>query len=147
MRETTVPWNYIDIIIDDRVSVVSDHKIGPGEFATKDEAAAAFHRDLNHLYKKYRDTSYAGNLKNLRNAWAKRKGNVTRSNNVILAVYEHPHGQAELYGVMMSMLVNRLARVNRLPLLGGHVSFWAIGELLKRYPEIKNLCDKLEMRY
>lgn len=140
-----MPWNYIDIIIGSQTSLVSDFKAGPGGYATKEDAAAAFHQDLNRLYKKYRETSYAGNLKNLRNVWAKRDGSVARSNNVILAVYEHPEGQAEAYGTMLSMLVNQLVKINRLRLLTGHSSFWLIGELLQRYPDIKSLCGRLEM--
>lgn len=140
-----MPWNYIDVIVDTASSsAVGDFKCGPGEYPTKEDASAAFHQDLNRLYKRYRGTSYSGNLKNLRTAWSRRQGNVARSNNVVLAVYEHPPGRSYAHGVMLSMLVNQLCRVNRLGLLGGHVSFWAIGELMKNYPDIRRLCAKLD---
>lgn len=140
-----MPWNYIDVIIDNQAAFGGDHKIGPGDFASKEDAAEALRLHLNRLYQKHRGSFLAGDLKNLRKVWAKRDGHVTRSNNVVLAVYEHPKGQAEAYGVMLSMLVNRLCKVNRLSLLAGHPSFWAMGEILKKYPDIKAVCGKLEM--
>jgi hypothetical protein len=143
-----LPWNYIDIIVDSRTpGYISDFKCGPGNYPTKEAAARAFHRELNRLYQKYRETAASKNLKNLRNAWDKRRGNVIRSNNVVLAVYEHPAGQAEAYGAMISMLVNHLCKVNRLGILAGHVSFWAIGELLKKYPDIQRLCARLDISH
>jgi hypothetical protein len=140
-----MPWNYIDIIIDNRASaVIADFKCGPGDYATKEAASTAFNQYLIGLCRKYRGTQAAASFKKLRNAWNNRQGNVTRSNCVVLAVYEHPAGNAEDYAIMLAMLVNRLHKVNRLPLLTGHLSLWAVCELSKRYPEIRDVCAKLQ---
>lgn len=140
-----MPWNYVDIIIDpESASFIGDYKCGPGDFKTKEDASHAFHKHLNIMYRNYRGTPMASSLKKLRSAWEHREGNVAQSNRVVLAIYEHPAGRGEEYALMMSMLVNRLCKVNRLKLLAGHVSFWAVGELLKRYPDIQVLCGKLE---